>query len=77
MGCGQTPTPGWLNFDNSFSLRLALDFSYFDELLTASGFSQVIEMSEGHSKLYGENVVPYQTPDVPQLPYSLYIEAFR
>lgn len=23
VGCGQTPTPGWLNFDNSLSLRLA------------------------------------------------------
>ncbi len=23
VGCGQTPTPGWRNFDNSWSLRLA------------------------------------------------------
>jgi len=23
IGCGQTPTPGWVNFDNSLSLRLA------------------------------------------------------
>ena len=23
VGCGQTPTPGWRNFDNSFTLRLA------------------------------------------------------
>ena len=23
IGCGTNPTPGWLNFDNSFSLRLA------------------------------------------------------
>ena len=23
IGCGQTPTPGWRNFDNSFSLKLA------------------------------------------------------
>jgi SAM-dependent methyltransferase len=23
VGCGLTPTPGWLNFDNSFSVRLA------------------------------------------------------
>lgn len=23
VGCGQTPTEGWRNFDNSFSLRLA------------------------------------------------------
>ena len=23
VGCGQTPTPGWLNFDNSVSLTLA------------------------------------------------------
>jgi hypothetical protein len=23
VGCGQTPTPGWLNFDNSVSIRLA------------------------------------------------------
>lgn len=23
MGCGMTPTPGWMNFDNSISVRLA------------------------------------------------------
>jgi hypothetical protein len=23
MGCGATPTPGWLNFDNSLTVRLA------------------------------------------------------
>ncbi len=23
VGCGQTPTPGWINFDNSLSVRLA------------------------------------------------------
>ncbi len=23
IGCGQTPAPGWLNYDNSFSIRLA------------------------------------------------------
>lgn len=23
VGCGATPTPGWLNFDNSFSVRVA------------------------------------------------------
>lgn len=23
IGCGQTPTPGWLNYDNSLSIRLA------------------------------------------------------
>src|SRR5437879_6530936 len=23
IGCGPTPTPGWLNFDNSLSVRLA------------------------------------------------------
>lgn len=23
VGCGQTPTPGWLNYDNSASIRLA------------------------------------------------------
>ncbi len=23
LGCGSTPTPGWLNFDNSFTVRVA------------------------------------------------------
>ena len=23
IGCGQSPTPGWLNYDNSLSIRLA------------------------------------------------------
>ncbi|HEY6786858.1 MAG TPA: hypothetical protein VI365_06065 [Trebonia sp.] len=23
VGCGATPTPGWVNFDNSMSIRMA------------------------------------------------------
>ena len=57
--------------------RLAFDFSYFEEVLTESGFSQVIEVSEGQSQLYGEHVMAYQPGDVPGFPHSLYIEAFR
>jgi predicted SAM-dependent methyltransferase len=57
--------------------RLAFDFSYFEEVLTACGFSRVLEMSEGHSQLYGDNVAPYQPGDDPELPHSLYVEAFR
>lgn len=26
FGCGMTPTPGWVNFDNSFSIKLASFF---------------------------------------------------
>ena len=56
--------------------RLAFDFTYFEELLTAAGFARVLEVSETHSKLYAENVMPYQPGDVPDLPHSLYVEAF-
>lgn len=32
IGCGQTPTKGWKNFDNSFSLRLA-KITFFPNIL--------------------------------------------
>lgn len=57
--------------------RLAFDFGYFAELLSACGFSEIIEVSEGKSKLYGDTVMPYQPVVVSGLPHSLYIEAFR
>jgi len=37
VGCGQTPTAGWLNFDNSWSLRLS-KIPYVAELLYRVGF---------------------------------------
>src|SRR5206468_1840642 len=27
VGCGQSPTPGWINFDNSLTVRLAPIFA--------------------------------------------------
>lgn len=57
--------------------RLAFDFTYFEEVLKGAGFSQVIEMGEGRSKIYGDSVLPYQPGDVPDLPHSLYVEALK
>ena len=34
VGCGASPTPGWLNFDNSFSVRIA-DYRGMCAVLTA------------------------------------------
>lgn len=56
--------------------RLAFDFTYFEEVLTAAGFSRVLEVSETQSELYGDRVMSYQPGDA-ELPHSLYIEAFR
>ena len=38
VGCGVSPTPGWLNFDNSLSVRLAR-WPIVPWLLTGMGFS--------------------------------------
>lgn len=37
IGCGQTPTKGWRNFDNSLSIRLA-KFPFLPEILKWVGF---------------------------------------
>lgn len=37
IGCGQTPTNGWENFDNSFSLRLS-KIPLLPDILNRLGF---------------------------------------
>jgi SAM-dependent methyltransferase len=37
VGCGLSPTPGWLNFDNSFSVRIA-DWPVIPSMLARVGF---------------------------------------
>ena len=57
--------------------RTAFDFTYMDEVLRQSGFSDVQESAEGRSRLYGTQVPPYEPGDSPDLPHSLYVEAFK
>jgi SAM-dependent methyltransferase len=57
--------------------RTAFDFTYMDEVLRQSGFRDVEESAEGRSRLYGGQVPPYQPGDSPDLPHSLYVEAFK
>jgi predicted SAM-dependent methyltransferase len=57
--------------------RTAFDFTYLDEVLRQSGFSQVEESAEGRSRLYGNRVPPYEPGDSLDLPHSLYVEAFK
>ena len=40
IGCGQTPTPGWQNYDNSLSLRIARLPSLVEKVLSAVGLLQ-------------------------------------
>lgn len=57
--------------------RTAFDFGYFAEILHTAGFRQVEQSAEGSSRLYGEPVPPFEPGDNPELPHSLYVEAFK
>ena len=57
--------------------RTAFDFSYLDEVLRAGGFREVEASAEGKSRLYSNQVPPYEPGDLADLPHSLYVEAFK
>jgi predicted SAM-dependent methyltransferase len=56
--------------------RTAFDYSYLEEVLRKSGFNQVEESAEGKSRIYGNDVPPFEPTDT-ELPHSLYVEAFK
>ncbi len=57
--------------------RTAFDLSYMAEVLRGAGFREVEESGEGKSRLYGDQVPPYEPGDSQELPHSLYVEAFK
>ena len=57
--------------------RTAFDYDYLREVLISVGFSEVVEVQEGESRLYGANVPRYELEDGSNSPHSLYIEAFK
>lgn len=57
--------------------RTAFDFGYLNEVLRRAGFRDVEEKFEGSSRLYGEDVPPFEPDDATELPHSLYLEAFK
>jgi predicted SAM-dependent methyltransferase len=57
--------------------RTAFDLSYLDEVLRKAGFQEVVESTEGQSRLYGEAVPPFEPGDAAGLPHSVYVEAFK
>lgn len=57
--------------------RSAFDYSHMQEMLRRAGFSEVIESSEGCSRIYGEKVPSYDPADREGLPHSLYVEAIK
>lgn len=57
--------------------RSAFDYAHMEEMLRRAGFSEVIEVGEGRSRLYGEKVPSYDPADREGLPHSLYVEAFK
>jgi predicted SAM-dependent methyltransferase len=56
--------------------RSAFDFSHLEEVLRKAGFSRVVEVAEGRSILYGENLPNYDQAKG-DLPHSLYVEAVK
>lgn len=57
--------------------RTAFDFGYLEEILRNAGFAHVEQSAEGRSRVYGERVPPFDPHDSPDLPHSLYVEAFK
>ena len=57
--------------------RTAFDSDYMREMLNSVGFSEVMQVREGESRLYGADVPSYELEDGSNLPHSLYIEAFK
>jgi predicted SAM-dependent methyltransferase len=57
--------------------RTAFDGDYMREMLNSVGFSEVVEVREGESRLYGAKVPSYELEDGSNLSHSLYIEAFK
>ena len=57
--------------------RTAFDFTYLDEVLRKAGFRDVERSAEGLSRLYKDQVPPYEPGDSAGLPHSLYVEAFK
>ncbi len=57
--------------------RTAFDFTYMDEVLRKAGFREVEKSAEGKSRLFPNNVPPYEPGDSKDLPHSLYVEAFK
>lgn len=56
IGCGQKPTKGWRNFDNSFSLRLA-KIPFLPTILYKLGFLEVSQHQ--FIKFASENKIEY------------------
>lgn len=60
VGCGQTPTKGWRNFDNSLSLRLAkipfLPYLFFKAKLINKFQYQFIQFARSHQIEYGDAI---------------------
>jgi predicted SAM-dependent methyltransferase len=67
VGCGQTPTKGWMNFDNSLSLRLS-KLPFLPEILLRVGLLgknqyQFISFARANSIEYGDVTTGLPLPD--------------
>lgn len=67
IGCGQTPTQGWLNYDNSLSLRLS-KFPLIVQILDKLGFlherqKDFIQFARNHDIIYADAARKIPLPD--------------
>ena len=67
IGCGQTPTQGWLNFDNSLSLRLSA-FPLIVRILDKLGFldwrqKAFIQFASNNDIMYADATKKIPLPD--------------
>ncbi|MDP8235651.1 MAG: methyltransferase domain-containing protein [Candidatus Erginobacter occultus] len=67
VGCGDSPIPGWRNFDNSISLRLAR-VSLLSRILRRAGLLNprqfaFVEFARSHRIEYGDGVKGLPIPD--------------
>jgi len=67
LGCGRTPTKGWKNFDNSYSVRLG-KIPFLPELLLKTGLIlqdqfDYIQFTHSHTIEYGDILKGLPLPD--------------
>jgi predicted SAM-dependent methyltransferase len=56
--------------------RSAFDFSHLEEVLRNAGFSRVVEVAEGKSVVYGDDVPKYERSK-DEFSHSLYVEGLK
>ena len=71
IGCGDTPTEGWRNYDNSWSVRLA-EYKVLTYVLRKTGFFSASQLK---FICFAENSNILWANGIKRIPESVFVEA--